>query len=186
MRRQRPSCLGTKPAPMFIGMKNSRWLNVLFALILIMSSFACNPPSNDHSRVNDHLAVPSSADTNNTAVPVVFYYEPCESKLTGTLRKERFYGAPGFGEDTLHDAIENCFILELAQPIGVNSCPDSAENNSYNSPLKNISRLQLVSLNGKQFEKWIGHNITVQGKLFGAFTGHHHTDVLLDDARLDP
>src|SRR4051812_23647559 len=72
-----------------------------------------------------------------------YYYEPEESKLTGSLALKSFYGAPGYGEDTVNDAKENVYVLQLSTPIDV----DSKIKDEINTPEKNITEVQL-QLNG--------------------------------------
>lgn len=98
--------------------------------------------------------------------------------LKGEISRKTFAGAPNFESIAEGDQPETYWILHLAAPIcvsGDESVPggENAENN--------VSDIQL-GLDEKQYAQYkdsLGKPVFVEGTLSHAFTGHHHTDILL-------
>lgn len=107
-----------------------------------------------------------------------YYFEPNVSIIEGTLITRLHYGPPGYGEDTDNDIQEYPFILQLDNPIKV----IADESDTLNSDISDVLEIQLV-LRGDSYvdmaRQYKNKHIKVQGTLFSAFTGHHHTDVLI-------
>lgn len=107
-----------------------------------------------------------------------YYFEPNVSIIEGTLITRLHYGPPNFGEDPANDEEEYPFILLLDDPINV----IAIETDIINSSISNVSEIQLV-LKGSSYidiaNQYKDKHIKVQGTLFSAFTGHHHTKVLM-------
>lgn len=117
----------------------------------------------------------------STAFAETLYYEPDVSTISGTLKKELFYGAPNYGENPKTDAKEPTYVLYLDKPISVKMKKGSDDINVSREDVKKIS---LEVENGSQefFRKMkdlVGRKVTATGKLWGGFNGHHHTDVLM-------
>ena len=108
--------------------------------------------------------------------PTCLSYEPDTVRVSGTLARHMYYGAPGYGEDPKHDAKELGFYLDLSAPICM-----SAGGDDVNAAKSGIRRIQLVldEQGYAQLRPFLGKRITLRGTLFGAITGHHHTPVLL-------
>ena len=104
-------------------------------------------------------------------------YQPAVVELKGTLSVRRYYGPPNYGENPKTDSKETMFILTLSQPVNVRGNTDPKAGLEKNS-VKNIRRIQLVLT--IPYKGLIGKRVLVKGTLFHAFTGHHHTDVLMD------
>lgn len=107
----------------------------------------------------------------------VFELEPSISHLKGNLITRLYYGAPNYGENPESDDKEYPFILQLDEPIEVHV---SSENDKLT--IIETSEIQLVSMSDEHFKFLKSHKnerIEVSGELFEAFTGHHHTNVLL-------
>jgi hypothetical protein len=102
------------------------------------------------------------------------YYEPNVSTLTGIIEEAMFYGPPGYGEDTVNDVKENVYLLKLDKSIDM----VADTSNEFNVAKSNIMQLQLLSKNGMENMK--NKRVTLSGTLFGAQTGHHHTEVLFE------
>lgn len=104
-------------------------------------------------------------------------YQPAVVELKGTLRTRLYYGPPNYGENPKTDTKEALPILILSKPVNVRGNPDPKAGFDRESA-KDIRKIQLVlTLPHKEL---IGKTVLVKGTLFHAFTGHHHTDVLMD------
>lgn len=107
-----------------------------------------------------------------------YYYEPTVSIISGTIKTETFFGPPGYGEDPQTDSREVSYILNLDNSINVIS--KSKEEGDFNSTRYNISKIQLTSTSDVEFTNYKNKFVRLTGTFFGAHTGHHHTDVLMD------
>ena len=101
-------------------------------------------------------------------------YEPDAVVLKGTIKQHTFAGPPNYESVAKGDRSEQVWVLHLAEPICVSASADWEKET-------NVSDLQLVFANGrKQYGKsLLGRRVAVNGTLFRAHTGHHHTKVLL-------
>jgi hypothetical protein len=104
-------------------------------------------------------------------------YYPAVVELKGTLRVKLYYGPPNYGENPDTDAKEVMSILILSKPVSVRGNPDPKAKFDRQS-VKDIRKIQLVLT--APHKELIGETVLVKGTLFHAFTGHHHTDVLMD------
>lgn len=110
--------------------------------------------------------------------PPEYYFEPNVSIIEGTLITRLHYGPPNFGEDPDNDEEEYPFILLLDNPINV----VAKETDTINSSISNVSEIQLVLKGNSDVDmakQYKDKHVKVQGTLFSAFTGHHHTKVLM-------
>ncbi len=105
---------------------------------------------------------------------LTYWYEPSVSTVSGILTLEKFWGPPGYGEDTTVDKVETEYILVLEKPITV-VANDSSGN--FEETRSGIFKLEIVA--GTNLDQFLGKRVTMTGGFFGAVTGHHHTDVLL-------
>lgn len=107
-----------------------------------------------------------------------YYFEPSVSTIEGILITRMYYGPPGYGENPDTDAQEHPFILQLDDPIQV----IAQEGDINNSDRSEVTEIQVVPMNQEDIElvnQYIDKRIIIQGTLFLAHTGHHHTDVLM-------
>ncbi len=104
-------------------------------------------------------------------------YQPAVVELKGTLRLNHYYGPPNYGENPKTDAREALPILILSKPVNVRGNPDPKAGFDKKS-VKGARKIQLVLTT--PYKEFIGKTVIVKGTLFHAFTGHHHTDVLMD------
>lgn len=112
-------------------------------------------------------------------------YQPKVVELKGTLSVKTYYGPPNYGENPDTDAKEALPILILSKPVNVRGNPDRKAGFDRRT-VEDVREIQLVlTVPHKEF---IGKTVLVKGTLFHAFTGHHHTDVLMDvrSIKLDP
>ena len=100
-------------------------------------------------------------------------YETANVTLTGRLVYRTFYGPPNYGETPKTDSRETQAILLLDSPIDVIGTP----NDEINETERGVKAITLVS--DRSLRSFVGKRVTVQGKLFHAHTGHHHTKVLM-------
>lgn len=112
-------------------------------------------------------------------------YQPTVVELKGTLSIKTYYGPPNYGENPDTDAKETLPVLILEKPLNVRGNPDPKAGFDRKSA-EDVREIQLVlTMPHKEF---IGKALLVRGTLFHAFTGHHHTEVLMDvrSIKLDP
>ena len=103
-----------------------------------------------------------------------FHYDLQKVALTGTVVLRTFYGPPNYGEDPKTDTKESQWILILDAPIDV-------IGDKENETERGVRQITLVVLDFKAnpVEPSRGKRVTVEGTLFHANTGHHHTKVLI-------
>ncbi|MBV9878922.1 MAG: DUF4431 domain-containing protein [Gemmatirosa sp.] len=108
-------------------------------------------------------------------------YGPDTVRLTGTLERRTYYGAPNFGEDPAHDEKEVGFYLGLAAPV----CAAGGADAALGEPQHGVRRVQLVldSAGYARLRPHLGQTVVLRGTLFPAHTGHHHAPILLDVLR---
>ena len=107
-----------------------------------------------------------------------YYFEPNVSIIEGTLITRMYYGPPNYGENPDTDAKQYPFILQLDDPIDV----IAQEGDTHNSNIFEVIEIQVVPMNKEQtelLEQYINKSITIQGTLFEAIFGGHHTDTLI-------
>jgi len=166
----------------------------IFAVSIIISS--CNNPDGSSKDATSKDTIQQLKDTANLPQkphhkkkkeePVntdsTFYYEPSISILTGTLKEDEFYGAPGFGATPDKDEKEKQFILYLDNPINVK--PGKGSDEALETKIKVTKITLIIDKKTSKFKHDIGKAIKVKGKLFPAETGHHHTPVLMGNAEI--
>jgi len=104
-------------------------------------------------------------------------YEPAVVELKGKLTTKMYYGPPNYGEEPKTDSKEELPILVLSKPANVRGNPDSDAGPDRLS-VKHARKMELVLR--MPHKDLLGKNVIVKGTLFHAFTGHHHTDVLMN------
>lgn len=108
-----------------------------------------------------------------------YYFEPNVSTVEGKLITRMYYGQPGYGEDPENDAKEYPYILQLDKPINVKA----HEGDVMNSDTFDVKEIQVVPIGEedlKSIKKYLDKRIKIEGTLFSALTGHHHTEVLIE------
>lgn len=101
-----------------------------------------------------------------------------KTTLTGRLISRTFYGPPNFGETPKIDARERQTILILDSAVDV----IAASHNPTEETERRVTEVSLVL--DKPVGHLIGRRVTVNGPLFHAHTGHHHTKVLMSVSSL--
>lgn len=130
------------------------------------------------------LVTDKNLSKKNEAAPAAnqqdYGFEPSVSVISGKIRIESFFGPPGYGESPETDSREDSYILVLDNPINVVAKGQDTEDNEFNTTTLNISKIQLTSTHDVKLTNYKNKAVKLTGTFFGAHTGHHHTDVLLD------
>ena len=100
--------------------------------------------------------------------------------LIGKVKLQTFFGPPNYGENPDTDSRETQAILLLAKPVCVEANPKDYEEAEQNQLV-----VTLVPLNHENLKSYEGKQIAVQGTLYHAHTGHHHTPVLIEIKRIE-
>jgi hypothetical protein len=112
------------------------------------------------------------------ATATCLHYDGDPVVLKGVVISRTSYGPPGFGEDPVHDDHETQALLRLDAPLCVDATAAGAET-PYDRA-ENQVEITLVPMPHQSLKSYVGRRVTVTGTLFGAHTGHHHTDVLME------
>jgi hypothetical protein len=148
--------------------------------------FAAPPASSSSSAVHSTQAapaVPKEAKAEDTSRPPssCLPREPENVALVGVIERATFAGPPNHGSIAKGDAKEPCWLLVLDRPV----CVEAKLNLSGDSEDKvysGVRKIQLVFDDGQAYRKYrdlVGRRVQATGGIFGAETGHHHTEVLL-------
>jgi len=110
--------------------------------------------------------------------PKVLHYGPEKVTLIGKLVLRTFYGPPNYGENPKTDSKESQYILLLDSPIDV----VGSKEDLLTETEREVRRITLVVFDFKAnpVEPLLGSRVLVDGTLFHAHTGHHHTKVLIE------
>jgi ketosteroid isomerase-like protein len=135
--------------------------------------------------VTDKNLAKNETTKNTTANQQDYYYEPTVSIISGTIKIETFFGPPGFGENPQTDSREDSYILNLDNSINIISKSKDIEEGDFNSTKYNIAKIQLTSTSGVKLTNYKNKFVRLTGTFFGAHTGHHHTDVLMDVKKIE-
>ena len=135
-----------------------------------------------HRHILSALATLVSITQARAQQQPVLRYEPAVVELSGTVKLERHYGPPNFGESPRTDAVYTVPILVLKTPVTVQAdSPSPRMPVPVNSQtFHNVTRMQLIfgtpstNIAGLHDEP-----VTVTGTLFQKITGGHYTDVLV-------
>nr|WP_315394120.1 DUF4431 domain-containing protein [uncultured Duganella sp.] len=103
-------------------------------------------------------------------------YEPDTVTLVGELHRATFPGKPDFDSIDHGDEPETGFYLSLNPAICTRG-KSAGDQQAHDG----VQEVQLV-LTPEQYAALrprLGGQVELQGRLFAAFSGHHHADVLL-------
>lgn len=140
---------------------------ILFIAITLLALTGCNSHPQTQEQVTEQ----------KTENALEYQYEPVVSTLNGKLTTHVYWGPPGYGQDTTVDEKEKEYVLILSKAIRMKK-PVTDISDGYDAATSDITQIQLVHQN--PLEQYLNKQVTVSGTLFGAQTGHHHTDILLD------
>jgi hypothetical protein len=99
-------------------------------------------------------------------------YEPAVVELEGRLISEERFGPPNFGETPEIDARIRVVVLRLNDVIDVVGNPSDALNATTE---RDVVEVQLVFADAPIYDDaaFYGKPVSVRGRLFHSFTGHH-------------
>ena len=106
-------------------------------------------------------------------------YDPQTVTLTGSVRRVMAYGPPGFGENPGTDAKEPYLALTLPAPVCVQGDPGQEESEA------GVREMQIAFVSIPFDGSIAGSRVRITGMLMHQFTGHHHTEVLIQPARIE-
>lgn len=102
---------------------------------------------------------------------------PAQVELRGTVRKEKRFGPPGYGEDSVQDERVTILVLELDRPINV--CADTSRD--FPRPaVAGVTQVQMTGrLDPERVSRSTGLKLTVYGTLTRRARGSDYTEVLI-------
>ena len=106
-------------------------------------------------------------------------YEPAVVTLQGKLERRTYPGRPNYEDIKEGDEPETGFYLVLENAV----CLEGEQSSPDHYPQSMVNFVQLI-LDTDGYEKlgsYLNKKITISGKLFGAYTGHHHAPILMTD-----
>lgn len=90
--------------------------------------------------------------------------------LMGTVSIMQYYGPPNYGETPEIDSIEKYPVLTLCTPFAI----------TIGGKKLYLHSIQIIRTEGLTHYSFIaGRNYVIEGNIFLAQTGHHHTEVVL-------
>jgi len=108
--------------------------------------------------------------------------------LHGVIERATSPGQPNYESIAKGDAREAYWVLRVDPPFCVEQSFDLS-GNVLEAAHSRVRRVQLVFSDGELYRTYhnlLGHVVQATGELFGAHTGHHHTEVLLNVTVLAP
>lgn len=107
--------------------------------------------------------------------------------LTGTLTRHTFPEEPNYESMARGDAAANYFFVKPRFPICVNEGKNGID---LEPAVPSVIAIQLVFLDGKTsyrgMRPYLGRQVVCRGSLYAAHNGHHHSPVLLLNAKCQP
>jgi len=104
-------------------------------------------------------------------------------ELEGTIQDQIFPGQPNYKSVANGDEREDCWVLELREPVNVAEDPEYPVPDE-NTPQLNVSEMQLnldvyLNANYNAYKQFLGKRVMVTGELSQGFTVHHKTAILM-------
>ena len=110
-----------------------------------------------------------------------------ETALTGKLLRHTFPEQPNYESIAQGDAPATYFFVAPDHPLCV---AEGRNDDGLEPPEPAVDAIQLVFRDGahsyRRLRPHLGKPIVCRGRLYHAQTGHHHSPVLLADARCHP
>jgi hypothetical protein len=109
-------------------------------------------------------------------------YEPDTVVLTGILRRHTYPGPPNFESVRAGDAPETGYYLHLGHPVCASrQYASDAEVDAAAARHVDARLVQLVldSAGYARLRPLLGQRVTLRGRVFSAFTGHHHAPLVM-------
>ena len=111
-------------------------------------------------------------------------YDPVVVSLSGLLVRITNPGPPNYKSVSEGDASEAYFYLKLQTSICTNAKSDGGTNVALNGV--KLVQLNLKPEQYKLLESQLGRTIALSGKLYAAYSGHHHAPLLLSEVATMP
>lgn len=163
---------------------------VILSALLASACFVTDGPQRVDEAVRDFPITADSvsggetaSQTNESARTVSWLnYEPAVVELKGRLITKTYFGPPNYGENPKTDSKETLPLLQLSEPVNVRG-RQGKDAGYEEAPVENVKEMQLVLT--LEHKSLIGKMVVIKGTLFHGFTGHHHTDVLMNVQSID-
>ena len=118
---------------------------------------------------------------NGSVASSAVHFAPEIVELTGRLEQQTFPGLTGYASIKEGDEAERGWYLRLSESISVRPNKPPVDPNERIE--NNVKILQMV-LDPEKLEVWkalkVAKKVRVKGTLFVAWTGHHHSRVLIE------
>ncbi len=116
------------------------------------------------------------APAQSPLVPLL-HYEPAIVRLEGIVHSQKSPGPPNYDQTS---STETWYYLLLKQPVSV--APNRGDQ--INSKAEaGVKKIQLI-LSSREAHTLLGKRVIIDGTLFHAHTGHHHTQIVLQPSAL--
>lgn len=105
-----------------------------------------------------------------------------EIELRGSLTSETFPGPPSYESVAAGDRLETHFFIVPRTAI----CVAEGNDLAFEPGASNVERIQLIFPDASSYRRLrplLGRGVSCRGVLMGQLTGHHHSRVLLTNAR---
>ena len=131
---------------------------------------------NNTAKILGILTLAGIAASSSFAKRKELHYWPEEITLTGRVVYRTFYGPPNYGENPKTDSRESQYILILDSAVDVVAGSDPTDQTE-----RSVRRMTLVvhDFAAHPVRPLLGRRVLIEGTLFHAITGHHHTRVLI-------
>ena len=109
-------------------------------------------------------------------------YDPETVAISGVLRRHTFPGPPNYESVQGGDAPETGYYVHLRRPICASrqyASDDEPDPAAARHVEARIVQLVLDSAGYARLQPRLGQRVTLRGRLFSAYTGHHHAPLLM-------
>ena len=108
--------------------------------------------------------------------------------MTGKVVLRTFFGPPGYGENPKTDSKESQYIMVLDTTIDVIGMSQDEYFPYDRQTERRVKEITLVIDDFKTTPErtFLRKHVAVEGTLVHAYTGHHHTKVLMDVSSIRP
>lgn len=103
-------------------------------------------------------------------------FESANTEIVGALIERHFPGPPNYESVARGDVDERAFIVELGSPVCVEAEPGEE---APEAPLSGVCSVHVYSTD-IDLGRFVGKRLVIRGRIFEAFTGHHHAPVVLE------
>src|SRR6266550_4877124 len=142
-----------------------------------LTQFACKDRAQDTPRPAEVATPGPTPDTVVHTPNSCLEYEPMVVTVLGRLTIDTFPGRPNYESVRQGDEPEPEYVLHLTRPI----CVRGKAGDGFDSDQTGLESLQVLVDDPLRStaHALISREVVISGTLFGAETGHHHTQVLI-------